>query len=94
MFNFLQNQKSIFLRVVLFTERSKKTGIIIYRNVIFNHILLYYYIFEIPCFLLQLCDVISKWEQAFQKHNKSDRPDTSKTVKLTYKNRYTSFTSM
>ncbi|KAK2165193.1 hypothetical protein NP493_1378g00009 [Ridgeia piscesae] len=37
---------------------------------------------------LKLCDVISKWEQAFLHHaSQRGRPDTSRTVKLIYKNR-------
>lgn len=38
---------------------------------------------------LQLCDVISKWEQALRSQSQG-KLDTSRMIKLTYKNRYVS----
>ena len=38
--------------------------------------------------MFQVCDVIASWEKAYLKHaSKQDHVDTSRTVKLTYKNR-------
>ena len=36
--------------------------------------------------LVQLCDVISKWEQAMRSQSQG-KLDTSRIIKLTYKNR-------
>ena len=44
------------------------------------------YTFFLYFFVIQLCDVISKWEQAMRQSQ--GRLDTSRVIKLSYKNRW------
>lgn len=46
----------------------------------------YFCYLRVLCALLQICDIIAKWEQACKELH-TGKSENTRTVKLTYKNR-------